>query len=235
MARQDVLLLPGMMLDARLFAGQIAGLSARAQVAVPDLGPGDTIGAIAEQLLSAAPARFALVGLSMGGIVALELWRRVPDRITHLGLLDTTPYADTEQRRAGRLEQMAAVESGRLREVVLESMLPLYLAARNRTDRRLLRSIVEQALTLGPEAFRRQSLALRDRCDSFATLPTIDRPSLVLCGREDQLCPLDHHVAMAKAMPTADLVVLANCGHLSPMEDPVAVNGAIERLLARSA
>ena len=202
---------------------------------VSDPSAGETIGAIAEGLLAGAPARFALVGLSMGGIVALEMWRRAPERITHLALLDTTPHADRPERRALRLEQIAKVEAGFLREVLVESMKPLYLARRNRGNALLLQSIADQAITLGPEVFRRQSLALRDRPDSLATLPQIDCPSLVLCGREDQLCPVEDHVMMAGAMPRADLVVLADCGHLSAMEEPEAVTSAIIRLLHRRA
>lgn len=235
MAPRNVLLLPGMMLDRRMYNGQLPGLAGAARVEVAELWHDDTIAAMAGRALAGAPDRFALVGLSMGGIVALEMWRRAADRITHLALLDTTPHADTPERRALRLEQIARVEAGGLRDVVVSSLKPLYLARRHREDPRLLQSIVEQALTLGPEAFRRQSLALRDRADSVSTLPTVGCPSLVLCGREDQLCPVEDHTMMAAEMPCADLVVLAGCGHLSAMEDPEAVKAALVRLLSRDA
>ena len=117
--------------------------------------------------------------------------------------------------------------------MLVESMKPLYLARRHRASRPLLQSIVDQAVALGPDVFRRQSLALRDRIDSTATLPTIDCPSLVLCGREDGICPVELHARMAAAMPRADLVVLAECGHLSTMEEPAAVAAALKRLLRR--
>ena len=234
-ALPPVVLLPGMMLDRRMYHGQLAGLSGAPGVLVGDLTGSDTIEALADDVLAAAPARFALVGLSMGGIVAFEIWRRARERVTHLALLDTTPHPDKPQRRALRLEQIAKVETGRLRDVLVESMKPLYLARRNRGNRRLLQSIVDQALALGPDVFRRQSLALRDRVDSTATLPTIDCPALVLCGREDELCPVEWHSAMAAAIPRADLVVLAECGHLSTMEEPGAVTAALKRLLRRPA
>lgn len=233
-ALPPVLLLPGMMLDRRMYAGQLAGLARAPAILVGDLTRSETIEDMATDVLAAAPPRFALVGLSMGGIVAFEVWRRARERVTHLALLDTTPYPDRPQRRELRLEQIAKVETGRLKEVLLESMKPLYLARRNRGDRRLLASIVDQALALGPDVFRRQSLALRDRRDSLETLPTIDCPSLVLCGREDEICPVDWHAAMAAAMPRADLVVLADCGHLSTMEEPGAVTAALRRLLRRT-
>lgn len=227
-----VLLLPGMMLDRRMYASQLTALGG-AQVVVGDLSRGESVADLATQVLADAPPRFALVGLSMGGIVALEVWRRARERVTHLALLDTTPHADKPQRRELRMEQIAKVETGRLRDVLIESMKPLYLARKNRGNRRLLQSIVDQAVGLGADVFRRQSLALRDRPDSVATLPTIDCPALVLCGREDELCPVEWHVAMAHAMPRADLAVIAECGHLSTMEEPGAVTAALKRLLRR--
>lgn len=229
-----VVLLPGMMLDHRLYARQVAVLARTSVVITADITRSATIAAIADDVLKDAPPRFALVGLSMGGIVALEIWRRARERVTHLALLDTTPYADSHERRALRLEQIAAVETGQLREVLVDSLKPRYLARKNRGNRRLLRAILEMALANGPEVFRRQSLALRDRVDSVATLSTIDCPSLVLCGREDELCSVDFHATMAAAMPGADLLVLAGCGHLSAMEEPAAVTGALRRLLRRA-
>ena len=178
------------------------------------------------------PPRFALVGLSMGGIVAFEIWRQARERVTHLALLDTTFRADRPERRELRLEQMARVEMGGLREVTA-SLKPLYLSRKNRDDMQLLQAILDMGLSLGAEVFRRQSTALRDRADSLATLAGIDCPVLVLCGRDDELCPVDLHVAMAKAIPHAELVVLEDCGHLSSMEEPGAVTRALERLLQR--
>lgn len=229
-----VLFLPGMMLDGRVYAGTLAGLGEHAAV-VGDTTGADSIAALADAILHRAPPRFALVGLSMGGIVALEMWRRAHERITHVALLDTTPYADAPQRRELRLEQIAQVEQGALRDVLVGSMKPLYLAKKNRANAELLRGILEMGLDLGPEVFRRQSLALRERTDSLATLATIGCPALVLCGREDALCPPAFHATMAEAMPRADLVVLAECGHLSPLEEPEAVTAALRRLLARAA
>jgi pimeloyl-ACP methyl ester carboxylesterase len=222
-----------MMLDARVYAAQVAALSTSAHVAVADLSKDDTIDGLADRVLAGAPSRFALVGLSMGGIVALAMWRRAPERISHLALLDTTPYADRPARQALRLEEIARVEAGHLRDVLVDSMKPRYLARRHRTNRALLQSIVDQALALGPDVFRRQSLALRERPDSVATLATIDCPSVVLCGREDELCPVESHVTMAASMPRADLTVLSGCGHLAPMEEPKAVTAALGHLLRR--
>ena len=234
MSVPPVVLLPGMMLDQRMYSPQIAALQGTTRVITGDLTRSHSIQTMASDVLASAPARFALVGLSMGGIVAFEIWRRARARVTHLALLDTTPFADSPERRELRIEQIEQVEQGRLRETLVESMKPLYLARRNRGNSRLLRSILDQAQSLGPAVFRRQSLALRDRMSSEETLPTIDCPSLVLCGREDALCPTDWHAQMAARMPRSDLLILAECGHLSTMEEPRAVNAALKRLLRRN-
>jgi len=229
---EDLLLLPGMMLDARMYEAQAAALSACARVRIGHLRGGESIAAISAQVLKDAPARFAVVGFSMGGIVAMDMWRLAPLRISRLALLDTTPFAETPERQALRLGEVARGEAGHLRDVI-ETLVPRYFAHRNAANHRLVQSVLDQALGLGALVFRQQSLALRDRSESVATLPTIGCPALVLCGREDQLCPVGYHEMMAKAIPRADLVVLAGCGHLSPMEEPRAVTAAIEGLLQR--
>lgn len=229
-----VVLIPGMMLDARMYASQVSALSEAFHVQVADITQFDSIEALAQDVLTRAPSRFALVGLSMGGIVAFEIYRQSHERITHLALLDTTPQADRPERGPLRLEQMAAVERGELARVLRTSMKPLYLAARNRTRSELLASILEMGLDLGPDTFCKQSIALRNRRDARDVLASIACPSLVLCGREDQLCPVDVHVEMAAAMPRADLVVLAETGHLSTMEEPAAVSTALQLLLRRT-
>lgn len=232
----DILMLPGMMLDARSFAHQIARLKGGShRVRVADLSAHDSVEALAENALRTAPPSFALIGLSMGGIVAFEIMRRSPERITHLALLDTTPRADSPTRSALRLEQMAQVESGELRQVIATSMKPLYLAAKNRQRHELLAQIMSMGMDLGSEVFLRQSRALRDRKDSRNLLPEIGCPTLALCGREDQLCPPTLHVEMATAIPRATLVVLSDTGHLSTMESPAEVYAQLEILLARAA
>ena len=188
---------------------------------------------MAEQVLSAAPPRFAVVGLSMGGILAFEIWRRAADRVTHMALLDTNPQPDAPLRRSLRMEQIEIALGGGLRELAVEAMKPLYLAESHRDDDELLDSILEMALALGPEVFRKQSLALRDRADSAPTLRTIDCPALVLCGIEDRLCPVEYHEFMAEEIPDARLSVIDDCGHIASLEQPDIVTQELERLLAR--
>ena len=219
------------MCDARLWAPQAEALPIPAIHA--DTTRADSFVDMARQALADAPPQFAIAGLSMGGILAFEIWRQAPQRVTHIALLDTNPYAETPERRSMRLQQIEAALAGGLRELAIESLKPLYLAESNRDDQALLGTILDMALDLGPEVFRRQSIALRDRVDSVPTLATIDCPALVLCGDEDTLCPVALHELMAESITDARLRVVEDCGHLSSLEQPDVVNRELIRLFTQ--
>jgi pimeloyl-ACP methyl ester carboxylesterase len=226
-----LLLLPGMMCDARMWRAQTRDLLPHCQVQVGAIDGAESVALIAAQLLAAAPARFALAGLSMGGILALEMWRQAPARIERMALLDTNPHADLPQRKRLRQGQIDKVRAGKLDSVLREELKPHYLARCNKTNLALLDAVLEMGLQQGESTFVRQSLALRDRPDSTAMLATITCPSLVLCGAEDELCPVAVHQFMAKAIPNAWLQVVPDCGHLSTMEQPDAVSAALQAWL----
>lgn len=225
-----VLYLPGMMCDDRLWTPQVAALPYPAVHA--DTTRANTIEDMAEQVLAAAPTEFALVGLSMGGILAFEIWRQAANRVTHMALLDTNPHPDAPGRRSLRMEQIEIALNGGLRELAIEAMKPLYLAESHRDDDALLEIILDMAMRQGPEVFRSQSLALRDRADSVPTLATIDCPAVVMCGVEDRLCPVEYHELMGERIPDARLTVIDDCGHIASLEQPAIVTRELERLLA---
>ncbi len=231
MAAEHVLLLPGMLCDRRLWQPQADALGTIVQYA--DTTRDDTFEAMAARALEEAPPRFAVAGLSMGGILAFEIWRQAPERVTHMAVLDTNPHPDTPERRSLRLEQIAKAMSGGLRELAVDSLKPLYLAAANRDDEALLNLVLDMAMDIGPEVFERQSHALRNRPDSTPTLETIDCPALVLCGEEDSLCPPAYHTLMAERIGGARLRIVENCGHLSSLEQPEVVTRELQQLFAR--
>ena len=120
---------------------------------------------------------------------------------------------------------------GKLRTLAIDSLKPAYLAKSNRDDEELLTTILDMALDLGPDVFRRQSLALKNRPDSVPTLPTISCPTAVICGKEDTLCPVAYHELMSDRIPGATLTIVDDCGHLATLEQPDVVNHELERLL----
>ncbi len=227
-----LMLLPGMMCHTRLWEAQIAGLADTCDpIIVGDISGARSVALIAGQVLAQAPSHFALAGLSMGGIVAFEMWRQAAQRITHLALLDTNARAEIPQRQMLRQGQIDRAHHGGLRELMMEELKPNYLALANKRNQGMLDSIIRMAQELGPSVFENQSIALRDRPDSRATLPTIDCPVLILCGEEDQLCPVEYHRFMANEIPDAKLLVLKNCGHLSTIEQPQRVTQAMRAWL----
>lgn len=225
-----LLFLPGMMCDARLFAPQIAAFSAQRTVSVATMGGADSMSALAAGVLADAPPRFALAGLSMGGILAMEVVRQAPDRVAGLALLDTNPRAELDEVKARRTPQMEAARAGNLRAIMRDEMKPNYLVDSDRKQA-LLDLCMDMAMDLGPEVFVNQSLALRDRPDQQDTLRAFPRPSLVLCGRHDALCPIERHELMHSLLPESQLVIIENAGHLPTLEQPEQTTAAMARWL----
>ena len=226
-----LVLLPGMMCDARLFGPQVAAFSRERAVMVAPLTGAETVEALAEAVLAAAPRRFALAGLSMGGIVAMEVARRAPGRVERIALMDTNPLADGGPVAAARAAQIEAARSGRLREVMRDEMKPRYLAP-GPGQGPVLDLVLDMAMALGPEVFVAQSRALMARPDQTEALRAMRMPALVLCGRHDALCPPSRHEAMAEAIPGARLEIVEDAGHLPTLEVPEAATGALRRWLA---
>lgn len=220
-----IVMLPGMMCDARLFAPQMGALGRRV-VVHGTCTEADTVAELAALLLAITPPRFALLGLSMGGIVAMEMLRQAPDRIDRLALLDTNPLAELPAVAARRVSQMDRALNGHLDTVLRDEMKPNYLAD-IAGKAAILDLCMDMALSLGPQVFVRQSKALARRPDQQATLAAFQGPALVLMGAEDQLCPRDRHDLMHDLMPQSRLVIIEGAGHLPTLEQPEQTTGAI--------
>ncbi len=217
-----LMLLPGLLCDRRLFAQQTAELAHHGTVAVADLTSADSIAAMAGHVLATAPPRFALAGLSMGGVVALEILRQAPGRVDRLALIDTQARPDDAAARERRLALIELARSGAFRSVP-QRLLSLLVHPDRLADVALVTAVVAMAEAVGPDAFIRQQTALIGRIDSRPTLPAIACPTLVLAGRQDALTPPPVQEEMAAAIPDATLVILSRCGHLAPLERPDAV------------
>jgi len=230
MTPTPLLLLPGLLCDRALWQSQIHDLNDVADCRVPDLGGHDSMAALAAAVLAQAPPRFAVAGLSMGGYVALEILRQAPERVMRLALLDTSARADTPEQRQRREDLMALARQGRFKGVT-PRLLPLLLHPERLADQALVDTVMGMAERVGAEAFLRQQTAIMGRSDSRELLPGIRCPSLVLCGRQDALTPLERSLEMADAIPGARLSVLEHCGHLSSLEHPTRVSAALRAWL----
>jgi pimeloyl-ACP methyl ester carboxylesterase len=232
-ASLPIVLVPGLLCSARLYASQVTALWPLGQVAIADHRRDSDMAAIAARILSLAPERFALAGLSMGGYIAFAMMRLAPERIGRLALLDTSARPDLPEQTAGREKFIAMAEAGKLSEVV-ETLIPRFLHRNRANDEPLKTEVRAMAAETGAEAFVRQTRAIMGRPDSRPLLASIRCPTLVLVGEGDELTTPDMAKEIAGGIAGATLTVVPDCGHLSTMEKPDAVNAALTAWLTKS-
>jgi pimeloyl-ACP methyl ester carboxylesterase len=221
-----VLLLPGLNCSARLFAAQIPALWPFGPVTVADHRRDESMDAIAARVLGDAPPRFALIGLSMGGYIAMAIMRAAPERVARLALLDTGPRADTPQQSENRQRQIDIALGGRFGEIP-GLQWPMLVHKNRQHDEALRAVVVQMAEETGADAFVRQQRAIAGRPDSRPDLTNVACPTLILVGDGDQLTPPELSHEMNSLIPGSRLVTVPDCGHLSTIERPDAVTKAL--------
>lgn len=224
---EPLVLVPGLNCTAALYAPQWRILAAGRQILVAETTFDENIGAIAERLLAAAPARFALCGLSMGGYIAFEVMRRAPERVTRLALLDTTAQPATPETNQPREQMIALAEKGAFDNVT--TLLWQKLVAPERlADEGLRLTVRQMAEEVGAAGFVRQQRAIMGRVDPRPWLPAISVPSLVLVGAQDVITPPAEARTIAAGIgAAARYLEVPGCGHLSTLEAPEVVNRAL--------
>ncbi len=221
-----IVLVPGLNCSARLYAEQIPALWRFGPVTVADHTRDDSMTAIAARILAAAPPRFALVGLSMGGYIAMEMTRQAPQRVVKLALLDTAARAETLEQTEARGRVIELAKTGRFAEVP-ELQFPVFVHRNRHGDMALKKLVRVMAEETGAAALLRQEQAIIGRLDARTGLAAIKCPTLVLVGDGDELTPPRLSEEIAAAVAGARLVVVAECGHLSTLERPGAVTAAL--------
>jgi pimeloyl-ACP methyl ester carboxylesterase len=218
-----ILLVPGLNCTPRLYAPQIPALWEFGPVTVADHRRDDSVEAIAERILAEAPPRFVLMGLSLGGYIAFAILRAAPERVLKLALLDTSARPDTQAQTERRRGHMELARTGRFADIP-ELQFPLLVHTKRHGDAALKHIVVEMAQETGPDAFARQQFAIMNRPDSRPGLASVRCPTLVVVGDGDQLTPPELAAEMHALMPESRLVTIPDCGHLSTIERPEAVN-----------
>jgi pimeloyl-ACP methyl ester carboxylesterase len=223
-------LVPGLLASPRLYAEQIPELWRLGPVMLAVHSRDDSMAAIARRILAAAPARFALAGLSMGGYVCFEILRQAPQRVARLVLLDTSARADMPEQTEQRRSQIGMARDGRLGEVA-DTLFPRLVHARRWGDealRRIWRAMVQE---VGAEGFVNQQTAIMGRPDSRPGLAAVRCPTLVIVGDGDVLTPPERAEEIANGIPGSRLSVIRDSGHLSTLEQPVAVTRSMVEFL----
>jgi pimeloyl-ACP methyl ester carboxylesterase len=226
----ELILIPGLLCDARLWSAQTSDLAASARSYVPDLAAFDSIPAMADAVLSHAPPAFALAGFSMGGVVALEVLARAPGRVQRLALLSTNAGGITPVVREHLSASISGLEADQL-DAYLADAFPRYVAPGRVQDRALQSTFDGMGKDLGAAAGARQMRALLNYPGFAGDLGAIRCPVTVICGRQDQRIPVAVHQQMARAIPGATLQVIERSGHFTPIEQPPAVTEALQAWL----
>ena len=226
---KPLILIPGMMCDARLFKPQMSVIHGET-IIISSITSHDTMFDLARQVLQNAPPEFILGGLSMGGIVAMEVLRQAPERISGLILMDTNPLAEIKEVQLRRQPQIEKAQAGNLIDVMRDEMIPNYFSG-SQNNQELFDLCLDMALSLGPEVFIKQSISLRDRPDQTETLKKYKGPTLIMHGEYDKLCPSSRHELMYQLMPQAHYEVIKNAGHLPTVERPEDTNNVLKEWL----
>jgi pimeloyl-ACP methyl ester carboxylesterase len=221
-----IVLIPGLNCSARLYAEQIPALWRFGPVTVADHTRDDSIPAIASRIIAAAPPRFALAGLSMGGYIAFEIMRQAQQRVAKLALLDTGARAETAEQSERRRAPMEMARGGRFAEVA-EAAFAFFVHPDRTGDAALKTLVKTMAEENGAEAYLRQQRAIIVRPESRPSLSAIACPTLVVVGEQDQGTPVELSKEIAAGIGGARLVIIPSCGHLSTLEQPAAVTKAM--------
>jgi len=230
MEKQSLVLLPGLLNDTRLWQPQITALADIADIIVGDTTTANSMPAMAASVLAQVPTEtFAMAGLSMGGYIALEIMRQAPQRVTGLALLDTNAQADSAEATAARKKAMELANTDF--QAVLNGLFVKQLHPTHLHNDSLLAVMNAMGHSLGASVFLKQQQAIMHRIDSRPSLAAITCPTLILCGRDDVITPVAIHEDMHAAIKSSTLTVVYECGHLSTLEQPVAVTSAMREWL----
>lgn len=230
--RPTLILIPGLLCDAALWAHQVVALSDMVNVHVADIADEISMEDLAGSVLDHAPDSFALAGLSMGGYVAQEIMRQDPSRVSHLALLDTNARADLPEQSLMREALMAEAEAGDF-DAIAPKLLPKLVNVEHAQDPAIAKVVMQMAERIGVDGFLNQQNAILNRIDGRGDLAKINCPTLVLCGADDIMTPPAVHQEMVDGIgANAKLVVVPDSGHLSPLEQPDAVTAAMRAWLS---
>jgi pimeloyl-ACP methyl ester carboxylesterase len=234
--RHTLILIPGLLCDATVWRHQIAALTDIADIRVCDHGTRDSLAGMARAILQDAPPRFAVAGHSMGGRVALEVYRAEPKRVSGIALLDTgysalARGAAGEQEIAGRRALLETARREGMRVMAREWVQGMVHAARL-SERALVDPILDMFESKTPAIYAAQTRALIERPNAKPVMTRIRCPALVVCGREDSWAPVQRHLEMSAAIAGSTFIEVPDCGHMCTMERPEAVSSAMKKWFA---
>lgn len=229
---EPLVMIPGMVSDARVFAPQLEVFSRFMPIMVAPPVGGDTVEDIAAQLLPQLPNRFALLGQGLGGVVAMEILRRSPAQITRLCLISASAQADSPVQSSEREPHIIGARTGHLPEAIRSVVAPDLLAPSSHRIA-LAESLIDMGLDLGAEVFVAQSRAMQRRGDLQGGLRRCAGPALVLRGEHDRMVPVKRLEALATLLPRGTLMDLPRAAHIPSLENPQGLNQALAEWMSQ--
>ncbi len=228
--KYPLVFIPGMMCDSRLFQSQINEFSKQYMVCVTPASCSKSIENISVEILKYLPSKFILIGLSMGGILAMEIIKKAPERVMKIVLMDTNYKSETSEIRSKRLPQIKLVNKGLLEDVMRQQIQNNYLR-KDKKNQKIIDLCLSMATDLGKDVFINQSKALATRKDYKETLKNIRVPSLIICGKHDRLCPIKVHMEMESLIENSTLEIVPDSSHLPTLEQPLLTNKILTKWL----
>lgn len=221
--KDTIIFLPGTLCNEKLWGKQIEFFESEYNTIVGDLKNNNSIEKMAQEILSKAPSKFFLVGLSLGGIVSLEIARIAPQRVIKLILMDTTPYLPTIKQMDSWSVFREMCENKQFDDITKNHLLSQMLANENYTEE-LKTVVVQMSEEIGMESYLNQLNALENRKDYSKFLNEISVETLILVGEEDEICPLYISEYLADHLVDSSLSLIRKSGHLPPLEKPDITN-----------
>ena len=233
MEKSHLILVPGLLCDEALWDPQLRLLRNISRMTIGETRLDDSFPEMAARILTSAPDRFSLAGLSMGGYVCMEIMAQAPERVERLALFSTSARADTSDQIRRRKALIELASMGKFKGVT-PRLLPLLIHSDRQSDETLKQSIIDMAGRIGQDGFLRQQTAIMNRPDRRSEMTSYEIPTMIACGRQDALTPVDLHEEMADLVPGARFSIIEECGHLSTLERPHTATALMRDWLLRN-